>query len=143
MTNRLDSDIPRPVPSLRPTLLVVEDDPQLLGLLQIVLEGAGFEVVLAGDGLQALDTLHRARREQAPVDLVMLDLHMPVMDGRECLRRMEDLDDQVPVILISGDPKEDLDPYLRQRVAGVVEKPVGLRTLLGQVRRVLARAEQA
>ena len=129
--------------SERPTLLVVEDDPQLMGLLQIVLEGAGFGVVLAGDGRQALDTLVRAQAENLPVDLVMMDLNMPVMDGRECLRHLHGLQRQVPVLLLSGDAWEDLEEDLQGRVAGMVQKPVGLRTLLTQVRRILERSGQA
>ncbi|MFH1036114.1 MAG: response regulator [Pseudomonadota bacterium] len=129
--------------SPRPTLLVVEDDPQLMGMLQIVLEGAGFGVVMAGDGRQALDTLVRAQDEHISVDLVMMDLNMPVMDGRECLLHLDSMEKQVPVLLISGDPWEDLGQEVRQRVAGMVQKPVGLRTLLAQVRRILARQGQA
>lgn len=127
----------------RPTLLVVEDDPQLMGMLQIVLEGAGFDVVLAGDGRQALDTLARAQREDVPVDLVMMDLNMPVMDGRECLRQLGHRGHRVPVLLLSGDPLDELEDDLLGRVAGLVQKPVGLRTLLGQVRRILACDAQA
>ncbi|MBI4798223.1 MAG: response regulator [Desulfarculus sp.] len=135
--NRLDpSSLPRP------TLLVVEDDPQLMGMLQIVLEGAGFDVVLAGDGRQALDTLARAQREEVPVDLVMMDLNMPVMDGRECLRQLGHQGLRVPVLLLSGDPLDDLEEDLLGRVAGLLHKPVGLRTLLGQVRRILEQGGQ-
>jgi DNA-binding response OmpR family regulator len=140
---RLCPDDPGTTVSLRPTLLVVEDDPQLMGMLQIVLEGAGFGVVLAGDGRQALDTLARAQAEHIPVDLVMMDLHMPVMDGRECLRHLHSMERQVPVLLLSGDPWEDLEEDLQGRVAGMVQKPVGLRTLLTQVRRILERVGQA
>lgn len=127
----------------KPTLLVVEDDPQLKGMLQIVLEGAGFGVVLAGDGQQALDTLARAQAEIQAVDLVMMDLNMPVMDGRECLRHLDSLECPVPVLLLSGDPWEDLEADLQGRVAGMVQKPVGLRTLLTQVRRILEHGGQA
>jgi DNA-binding response OmpR family regulator len=133
---------PEPLPSLRHTLLVVEDDPQLMGMLQIVLEGAGFGVVMASDGRQALETLVRSQDENIPVDLVMMDLNMPVMDGRECLRHLDSMESQVPVLLISGDPWEDLGPEVRDRVAGMVQKPVGLRTLLAQVRRILERHGQ-
>jgi DNA-binding response OmpR family regulator len=128
---------------LRQTLLVVEDDPQLKDMLRMVLEGAGFGVVLAGDGRQALDTLARAQAENTPVDLVMMDLNMPVMDGRQCLRCLDGMEHQVPVLLLSGEPWEDLEEDLQGRVAGMVQKPVGLRTLLAQVRGVLERVGRA
>jgi two-component system phosphate regulon response regulator PhoB len=140
---RLCETSPEASACLRPTLLVVEDDPQLMCMLQIVLEGAGFGVVLAGDGRQALDTLARAQDENIPVDLVMMDLNMPVMDGRECLRHLDGMERQVPVLLLSGDAWEDLEEDVQERVAGMVQKPVGLRTLLAQVRRILDRCGRA
>ena len=143
MEPRLDQLPPQSRPGLNPRLLVVEDDPQVRTLLRILLEGQGFGVILARDGRQALDVLAQEELSQRSVDLVMLDLHMPEMDGRECLRRLEGLGCRVPVLLLSGDPVEELEEEFRARVEALVQKPVGMQALLGCVRQVLARPGQA
>lgn len=62
---------------------------------------------------------------------------MSVMDSRECLRHLDSLECPVPVLLLSDNSWEDLEADLQGRVAGIVQKPVGLRTLLTQVRHIL------
>ncbi|HEV8119196.1 MAG TPA: response regulator [Thermoanaerobaculia bacterium] len=86
---------------MRQLILVVEDDADLRETLLDVLDRAGFDVVMAADGREALATLEAGRRAA----LVLLDLHMPVMDGLEFRRRqLESLDlSSVPVLVITGD----------------------------------------
>jgi len=86
---------------MRQLILVVEDDSDLRETLLDVLDRAGFDVVIAANGLEALATLEGGRRAA----LVLLDLHMPVMDGLEFRRRqLESLDlSNVPVLVITGD----------------------------------------
>lgn len=121
------------------TLLVVEDDLQLQELLRLALNGAGFHVITANDGYEALDVLEQHGPGHQPVDLVMLDLHMPRMDGRECLRRLAGQNRRVPVLVMSGDAEEQLTD-LPGPVEGVLRKPVGLGSLLETVRRALEHA---
>ena len=88
-------------------ILLVEDDPSIAELAKLQLEQAEFtnEVVLARDGLEALDYLFESGREahQMPC-LVLLDLHMPRMDGLEVLRRIraEERTRFVPVVMLSS-----------------------------------------
>lgn len=118
------------------SLLVVDDDFQLRELYQVVMESVGHRVHLARDGQQCLDFYRRALADGRPYDLVLLDLNMPVMDGRQCLERLLGLDPRARVMLATGSPAEDLGPWSR-RLAGLVTKPVGVSSLLDSVARAL------
>ena len=86
-------------------ILVADDDKDIRSVLALYMEDAGFEVVEAADGGEALDVL-----EHQPVDLCLLDIMMPVMDGYHVLKRIRETSD-VPVIVISAkgqDPEKIL-----------------------------------
>ena len=119
------------------SLLVVEDDPQISDLYKIMLERSGYQVALAGDGLEALELFRAAQRDGRPYDLVMLDLNLPRMGGLECLRHLSRIDHGIRVLVASGSPGLDFQD-LSSWVAGVVQKPVRMNTLLEQVDRALA-----
>lgn len=83
------------------TVLVVEDEPDLREMMQLLLEGAGYSAFGAANGREALDFM----RQRRP-GLVLLDLNMPVMDGWE-FRRHQREDEQlsdIPVICVTADP---------------------------------------
>ena len=87
------------------TILVADDDKDIRSVLSLYMENAGFEVVEAADGQQALDVL-----ESQPIDLCLLDIMMPVLDGYHVLKRIRETSD-VPVIVISAkgqDPEKIL-----------------------------------
>jgi CheY-like chemotaxis protein len=67
----------------RPRILVVDDDPAVRELLQRTLERAGLHVTLANDGVEALEAMRRY-----DFSVVLLDVHMPVLDGLETIRRI-------------------------------------------------------
>lgn len=83
----------------RPLVLVAEDDFNVRLTLEIVLEDAGFEIMLAADGEEAL----RAARESTP-DVILLDQIMPKLDGKQVLRalREDDATRETPVFVLSG-----------------------------------------
>jgi DNA-binding response OmpR family regulator len=116
------------------TVLIVEDDPALRLLYEKVLTLEGYEVIAAGDGIDALQCIERQR-----VDAVILDLMMPRMDGRSVKRgfdahaTMRD----VPVILITGHPAPDINP---DDFACVLYKPVSIDELVKAVRECLEEA---
>jgi CheY-like chemotaxis protein len=83
----------------RGTILVVDDEELLRTTYRQMLVGLGYQVLLAGDGQQAVDLF---RREHGGIDLVILDMVMPVMGGRQALALMRAIDAQVPVLLASG-----------------------------------------
>lgn len=118
------------------SLLVVDDDIQLRELYQVVMESVGHRVHLARDGQQCLEFYRRALEDGRPYDLVLLDLNMPVMDGRQCLESLLGMDPRAKVMLATGSPAEELGSWSR-RLAGLVTKPVGVSTLLQCVARAL------
>ena len=81
------------------TVLVVDDEPPVRMLAQQVLEEFGFGVLTAEDGLEAVETY---RESGDAIDLILLDLTMPNMDGEQALRVIRELDPEVKVLLSSG-----------------------------------------
>jgi two-component system sensor histidine kinase and response regulator WspE len=80
----------------RRRVLVVDDSPIVRDLLTELLTSVGLEVRSAGDGAAALHTL-----AEHPVDLIVCDVEMPVMDGFELLRRLRDRGERVPVVMVT------------------------------------------
>ena len=89
-------DAPEPSRPIRPTILVVDDDPGLRESFRLILEDE-FEVLDVPDGQQALDIVRSCQ-----VDLVLLDIRLPGMDGLEVLERIKGIDEQLDVILITA-----------------------------------------
>ena len=88
------------------TVLIIEDDKAIADTLEEALKLLGFNVLVAGNGKDALDQLERV----AKPDLILLDLMMPVMDGWEFHRRKLQLDtiSSIPVILITADGNSEV-----------------------------------
>jgi two-component system, OmpR family, KDP operon response regulator KdpE len=108
-------------------LLVIDDDAKLLMSYRDLLSPYGFEVLTAPDGSEAIPIV-----EQNPdILLVILDLQMPRMDGREWLRWFRGKRKEMPVIVISAYKLEASDPDLRPSV--VLEKPFHVAELLDLV----------
>src|SRR3954454_19712407 len=117
------------------TVLVVDDEPRLLDLLTSVLESAGFEVVEASDGDEALAAL----REQMP-DLVLLDVMLPGRDGFEILKEIREISG-VPVIMLTVQAGEsDKVRGLELGADDYIAKPFGHRELISRVKAMLRRA---
>ena len=108
-------------------ILLVEDDPDVRDALRLTLEDAGYDVVCAGEGREALARV----RESPPPSLILLDLMLPVMDGFEFrVQQMQDPEiASIPVIVFScgGDLQEKVAPL---RVAACLRKPVDVDALL-------------
>ncbi|HET7433150.1 MAG TPA: response regulator [Thermoanaerobaculia bacterium] len=105
-------------------LLVIDDDEKLVGYYRELLTPYGFEVLIALDGEQAMPLV-----EQNPdIQLVILDLSMPKMDGRQWLRWFRGLRKESPVVVISGYKLDGADEELKPAV--VLEKPFHVAELL-------------
>jgi two-component system cell cycle sensor histidine kinase/response regulator CckA len=108
-------------------LLVIDDDQVLVACYRDLLTPYGFEVLIAYDGNEAMPLV-----EQNPdIQLVILDLSMPKMDGRQWLRWFRELRKESPVIVISGYKFESADEDLKPAV--VLEKPFHPAELLDLV----------
>jgi CheY-like chemotaxis protein len=121
------------VAAARGTVLVVEDDQDALDVIATVIEEAGYEVMRAGNGREALRQLHES---QGRCDLILLDLLMPVMNGWDFRRRQRETPGfaGIPVFLMSAGAhlavvRDEL------QVSGFVPKPVDAAEILDIVKR--------
>ncbi|MBI5471044.1 MAG: response regulator [Ignavibacteriae bacterium] len=117
------------------TILVVEDEPMLLELVQGLLEAQGYKVLSAVDGLEAVELYARHKDE---IGLVLTDLGLPKLDGWEVFQRMKEINPKAKVIIASG----YVDPALRQNLlnAGardLVQKPYMPQEILTRVRQTI------
>ena len=123
------------------TLLVVDDEPLVRNVARVLLESAGFDVVEAANGVEAVD-LYRARA--AEIRAVLLDVTMPGLGGVEALQRIREVDPGARVILSSGyDQRDTLAHLERDQGVEFLQKPYRARTLLKKLRTVLERYESA
>jgi len=122
-------------------ILIVDDDPGLLGLLEQYLTGNGFVVAGVPDGV----AMERHLREQG-ADLLLLDLMLPGEDGLALARKVRAHGDQLPIIMLSA-RGEDVDRIVGLEVGAddYLAKPFNPRELLARIRAVLRRgsADQA
>lgn len=118
------------------TLLLADDDLAVTDSLAPFLERAGFHVLLAGDGASALEKAQSLRP-----DLLLLDVLMPRMDGREVLRRLRRAKDWTPTILLTrvGESSERA-LALEEGADDYLNKPFDPHELLARIRAVLRRA---
>jgi DNA-binding response OmpR family regulator len=118
------------------TILVVDDEPEIVRFVRAYLEDAGYRVVVAGEGQEALFV---ARHEKP--DLVILDLMMPGMDGWDFIRRYRQ-ERETPVIVLTARVEES-DQVLGLELGAddYVTKPFSPRALVARVRAVLRRAQ--
>jgi CheY-like chemotaxis protein len=122
-------------------ILVVDDDPDALMFIGVVLTDAGATVIEAEDGVEALEM---ARSEKP--DLVTLDINMPRKSGAEVYQEMRSDDElrDIPVCIVSGQP--ELRKLIYQRAVpppeGYLDKPINEDDLLLSVRKILRLAEK-
>jgi len=117
---------------VKPRVLVVEDSSLSRDALVLALGGAGFDAVPAANGAEALAYLSDGHR----VDVILLDLMMPVMDGWTLIRRLRDenVAPGVPVVVFSADRDGRQKPF---DVDGALRKPFELEELQEMVERLL------
>jgi DNA-binding response OmpR family regulator len=123
------------MPNPKPLILVVDDDAKTVASVRLYLEHAGWAVISAGDGNEALA---RAEAEPRP-DLVVLDLMLPGLDGFEMCRRLREVS-TVPIIMLTArSTEEDRLEGLELGADDYVIKPFSPRELAARVRAVLRR----
>ena len=119
------------------TVLIVEDDENIAELLMLYLEKEGYATITAGDGGTAMQYY----RERKP-DLILLDLMLPVMDGREVCRNIRESGDTATPIIMLTAKGETLDKVsgLKMGADDYITKPFEMKEVLARVEAVLRRA---
>ena len=116
---------------MKPRLLLVDDDPTVREMIGRVLTGAGHSVMLAANGQEALDLASATE-----VDLVLLDLNMPVKSGWDTFEHLTTENPLLPIIIITARPNQ-LFPALASGVGALMEKPLDFPKLLETIRILL------
>jgi CheY-like chemotaxis protein len=131
--------VAEPPPEIESALvLVVEDEPAIRELVRRTLEGAGLVVIEAENGRQALDIFALGGE---PPKLILSDLIMPVVNGRELSDALADTHPNLPVLFMSGYTGDDvLARSLLPETARFIQKPFAPEELLSRVRSMLAAA---
>ncbi len=117
-------------------VLIVDDESGVRRIAVSVLKRAGLATLEAADGEEAIELF---RERQKDIGIVLLDLSMPKISGRETLKALKQIDATLPILLCSGYPvdSEDFERETGYRPDGVVQKPFDIRALPQQVRAVM------
>ncbi len=127
---------------IKKRVVCVEDEPEIIDLIRLILGRKGFDLTGATGGLEGLEAIRRVKP-----DLVLLDLMMPDMDGWEVYQQMKADPElkNIPVIVVTA-KAQSIDKILGLHIAKVddyVTKPFGPQELLQSVERVLSAKAQA
>ncbi len=115
-------------------VLVVDDEPDALELVKLVLESGGFKTILATSGKEAL-----AQIETVRPDAVLLDIMMPDMDGWDVFRKIKEKDPGIPIAILTA-KAQNLDRLLGLHVLKAddyITKPFGKNELIGKVKKLV------
>jgi two-component system response regulator MprA len=122
---------------MQPRLLVVDDDPDVRDSLRRALGYAGYAVATAANGADALSSVARS-----PVDLIILDVLMPMLDGFDTCRALRERGDATPVLTLTAlDAVDDRVTGLEAGADDYLVKPFALRELLARVNALLRRTQ--
>ena len=117
------------------TILIVDDHENIWDFLIDVLQKLGYCVLLAEDGVDAVE-IYQSNPDQ--IDLVLLDMIMPKAGGHQTFYRLKAIDPDVKVLLSSGFvPEEEVQDLLAQGACGFLPKPHRLADVAREIRRVL------
>jgi two-component system response regulator VicR len=114
-------------------VLVVDDEPDTLELVKLVLESAGFEAILVKSGMEAM-----AKIDAEELDLVLLDIMMPDMDGWDVFRKIKEKNKNIPIAILTA-KAQNIDKLLGLHVLKAddyITKPFGKNELIGKVRKL-------
>jgi two-component system cell cycle sensor histidine kinase/response regulator CckA len=119
------------------TVLLIDDEPAILDIAQQILQTRGYTVHVYRSSREALEFFHGRHGE---IDLVILDMIMPEMDGRSVFDQMKQIDPCVRVLLSSGySMNGDAADMMREGACGFMQKPFRMAELTGKVSEVLQR----
>lgn len=119
-------------------ILIVEDDRALLKTLSASLQAENFKVITASDGEEGFRLCCEEK-----LDLIILDLVLPSLEGMEICRQLRSKGITTPIIMLTGQKKEEIDKVLGLEVGAddYVTKPFGTKELLARIRAVIRRGK--
>lgn len=116
-------------------ILIAEDNAINKVLIQSMLKPTSASLTIVENGQLAVETI-----EQEEFDLVLMDIHMPVMDGIEAQKRIKQLKPNIPVVALTANVmKQDVDSYLAQGFISHISKPIDINDLYGSLKNILSR----
>ncbi len=130
----------------RKRAIVADDDPSARRILAATLRSMGFEVVEIADGgrmLVAVASQYKNGHSPTEVDLIVTDVHMPVVDGLEIFRELRAASWTTPTIVVTGDDAPQIHDTAARLGATVLPKPLDLDAFEAAVRQQLRRREGA
>jgi CheY-like chemotaxis protein len=120
------------------TILVADDDAQVKDMVLRALEKSGYVVLSAENGVEAM-LKYKAHKEN--IDLVILDMVMPQMNGRDCLYHLKEINPAVKVIIMTGFTTDgSADDLLGEGAISVIRKPFELQTFTEEIQKAIGRA---
>ncbi|MFA7404092.1 MAG: PAS domain S-box protein [Pelobacteraceae bacterium] len=117
------------------TVLIVDDEKSVLKICAAMVTLCGFSTITASDGAEAVETFRLRSNE---IDLVLMDLTMPNMDGVAAMQELRRIKPEIRIILSSGFNEQELDERIsNQNPSGFIRKPYSLKSLEAELRRVM------
>ena len=120
--------------NVRPSFLIIEDDPSISEIVARVLDKEGFITHSAFDGPQGLDAYYLTQP-----NIIILDVNMPVMDGWETLARLRRVSETPVIMLTVYSAKQDIIKGLELGADNYLVKPFGIKEVIARVTTVLRR----
>lgn len=122
---------------MKKRILIADDDAGVRGALGKVLGDEGYQITLAADGREVLE-----RFESGPVDLLLLDISLPISNGWDAFERVTSRAPVLPIIIITGKANQ-YDMAVAAGVGALMEKPLDVSQLLKTIQELLAESPEA
>jgi CheY-like chemotaxis protein len=118
------------------TVLVVDDEYNIRSMMKEIMEMSGLKVFTAGNGQDGVEIYKRNRKD---IDLIIMDMVMPVMDGREAFKQIRKLNPDQKIFIISGySQREDMEDLLDNGAVGFMRKPFQVREIVDKINEILS-----
>ncbi len=126
---------PEPVLKGKETVLLVDDEPKVLDICERFLKTLGYSVLTARDGFEALETYERNKES---IDLAVIDMIMPGMNGRELFDQLRRIEPSLRALVSTGYSLEgEVSDLIGRGCKGYIQKPFSIRVLAKEIRRIL------
>ncbi len=118
------------------TILVVDDEYNIRSMMKEIMEMSGLKVFTAGNGRDGVDIYQRYRKD---IDLIIMDMVMPIMDGRAAFNEIRKINPKQKIFIISGySQREDLEDMLDNGAVGFLRKPFQVKEIVEKVSEILS-----